>query len=766
MYFLSLSFNRYKITRFIFSIFLIIGILNWTLAPQLVIFAEEEVSVPLETSVEVPTETPTEDSAETPIQDPAQTDTLADTPVEVNTGDAVASSDTINQANTNEINSEGGVVVVGDSLGDSSLDLREDAPIFTTASSTCDNCINNTGIENQNTATVTNEIIVSADSGDNTASSTATSTIITGDAYAGANVVNVVNTNIVDSRYMLLVFNNFGDWQGDLVFPNIDFFANFLSLFNPNCGCALDVNISNSNTGSVNNNINTSADSGNNIVNGNSSINTGDALVSSNTYNLVNTNIYNNSSFYLLVKIFGNWSGNIFNLPPGIAWQNTPEGIVLYSEDNDPFTRSSTLGNLNASSTNSANVTNNLTLNASTGNNNATGTNTLIQTGNAYAGANIANIVNTNIISSNWMTALVNIFGNWSGNISFGQPDLWIGTVASVDGKVEAGSSVTFTTTIKNNGDAMASNINILSMLQSSYFRFAQSYSVSNLHHIDSLSPGESIQFSYGGMTERYIPDGIPPVVIDTNVSSFETDGNMKDNTDRISFAISNNPGSIILPQTSLYTTYPSLLVTKTHNIKSSVGIDGIEMIPFEGEVDYKIVVKNHGGKAYEGILIDQLKDSTGKIINEQKWDLGEILENEEIIITYTTEFTVNTIAGIYTNEAWVEALGGDYSYNPELASRANSNIASDKVIVANQPVVFIPLEIDIIAGEVLGEFTKDVFILNEESDFTEFLGGFCSEEKENKQKNLGIIQTILLSLSFVLIMQKRKGIPINMMML
>src|SRR3989344_5056461 len=607
MYFHFLNFNRYKITKIAFSVFLVVSILNLTFVSAISTFAEDEAppaeiveeTLPSDTAPETVVETGdaisqteigndvntsdtdtetnnnenneeqnNEGGIDLTIQNESEAEvhntstTTANTgnneadgeegSAIVDSGDAVANTDVVNQVNTNIVDSDGEIIAGGGSLGGASLDLRD---VTASTTSSCDGCISSTTITNQNTATVTNNILVSANTGGNSASSTATSTILTGDAYAGANVVNIVNTNIVHSNYMLLVFNNFGDWSGDLVFPNVDFFANFLSLFNPNCDCQGDTNISNS---------------------------------------------------------------NLANVSDGIVWENTPEGLVLYSDGDGSFENGGrNAGNLNIENENIANVENNVDVSANTGGNTATGTDAFVATGNAYAGTHVVNVVNTNIISSNWMAALVNVFGNWNGNISFGQPDLWIGTVADVDGEVLAGSSVTFTTTVKNNGDAKASDINILANLKSSYFKFNQSYSDSHLHHIDSLMPGESVQFSYFGMTERFVPDERPPVIIDTTVSSFETDGNINDNFDTLSFNISNNPWATIITNTSFSFYYPDLEVTKTHTIPSSIGINGEEMVPFGGSVDYKIVVKNHGGSAFKGVLYDKLEDENGNIVSK-----------------------------------------------------------------------------------------------------------------------------------------------------
>ena len=49
--------------------------------------------------------------------------------------------------------------------------------------------------------------------------------VTTGNAYAAANVLNLVNTNIVNSSYLLLSFNNFGDLSQDITLPSDGFFS-------------------------------------------------------------------------------------------------------------------------------------------------------------------------------------------------------------------------------------------------------------------------------------------------------------------------------------------------------------------------------------------------------------------------------------------------------------------------------------------------------------------------------------------------------------
>ncbi len=763
--------KKYRVTLSLLTLFLILSIGNLFLMPKILTYAEEsESGPPVESAENVLAAETVEPTTETSTE-VIETDEPLETDIE--TGDAIANVNVVNEVNVNEVNSETNMVTLGDSLGGESLDLREIINLnnsTTTATSTCTDCISSTTLSNQNFATITNVLNVTADTGNNTSSSTTTegaasSTIITGNAYAGSNVVNVVNTNIVDSKYFLLVFNNFGDWSGDLVFPNANFFDNFLSLFNPECDCQnSDTFIANDNSAEIINDINTSSNTGNNESWGN--IDTGNAFSYSNSLNLVNKNMYNDSSFYLVVKVFGDWKGDIFNLPPGIAWGKTEGGIVLYNEQSGIPNTSGASGGISILSSSTANIINDIQVSANTGDNIGGS----IETGNAYAGSNTVNIANTNIISSNWMAALVNIFGDWNGNISFGQPDLWVGLTANIEGKAEAGSSVFFKATIKNKGDARASDINILSRLKTTRFTFTSTYSDYNLLHLDSLEPGETKEFDFVGYIDRFAHG--ENIVIETNISSLETDGNIKDNKDQLSFVATFNPGSMILPQNHHFTTYPDISITKTHMLPNSVVVDGVEMVPAGASVDFEIVVKNNGGEAYDSTLFDKLVNEEGKIINEQYWELGTILPNEEISVTYSTVFNEKMPAGIYTNYAWVEALSGDSIAGFE--KKADSPVVKDVVIVAEKPkVVEITTETIETEGEVLGVVTKDIDLFREEVSKEglrhEFITGFCfektEEEKRDRFNTLGYSQTVLLGLSFMLVMSRRNNLPSNLLL-
>ena len=207
----------------------------------------------------------------------------------INTGDAVAYTDVLNVVNTNIVNSDGLVKFVNEALGYQDFDLRDEFDLtyaeFDTAQTTpncnLDACTDGTDttIDINNNATIDNNIVVEANTGNNQAAGDG-SAINTGDAYASANVINVANTNITDSNYLLLVFNNFSSYAGDIVLPNSDFFDRVLQ----NSGGVSDVDLNINNSATINNNVETVADSGNNTATGDSSaITTGFRLKSTMT---------------------------------------------------------------------------------------------------------------------------------------------------------------------------------------------------------------------------------------------------------------------------------------------------------------------------------------------------------------------------------------------------------------------------------------------------------------------------------------------------
>jgi len=626
----------------------------------------------------------------------------------INTGNAYASANVVSLVNFNLVESNGFLYLLNnflESMGH--VDLRLIAPssgkslysiptLNSCGTSNCNATTTDLSVEIKNQAEISNAVIVRSSTGENTATSTNNAGINTGDAYAGANVVNIANTNIINSDYLLFAFNNFSGWDGDLILPNADFFSSFFS--QPSVSAA---NISHTNSAGIENNVTTSADTGGNVSEGEiSGINTGDAVANTNVTNIANTNIFNSSTFFVVFRIFGAWNGSVFNAPEGVSWVETPSGIELFSNDTGG---SDTLEkDLNINTNNTANINNNVQVIALTGENKATSIDgeASINTGNAYAGANIINIANTNIVSSNWIVALINIFGDWSGSISFGQPDIWVATQVEAPNPLLFSSELVFHTTVANRGDASASKVKFEGHFSDRLVRFdKENLSGNYVWNIGDLKPGEVRELTYtakvGDGMEHMWQDAL--VKHDFNVSAYETDANYEDNSDTIFLPIQrpvNNLWSFKDPIKIKTSTYPSISVNKTSSKATTTA---------SSTIGYTIKIQNSGGTAFKGVLHDILEDEKGEVIAENNWELGEILQNEEISVSYEAIFNASTTPGMYTNYAWVEASGKDYKYGNLVWNEADSNLATTSIVVigdslaTNTDVVITNIKIEVV---------------------------------------------------------------------
>ena len=607
------------------------------------------------------------------------------------TGDAVAVANIINVVNTNIVNSEGFLVFLSNLFGTNGLyDLRQwfvkGSQVGGCNLEACDGSNTTLNINNDNNATINNTVVVRSSTGGNESNDNDGNAVInTGNAYAAANVINIANTNIVDSTYLLLNLNNFGDLAENLVLPSRNFFARMFGR-----GSTIGTratSVTNKNRASIENRIGVGADTGGNEVNNNgglSSIQTGNAYASSNVTNIVNTNILNTDSFNLLIRVHGNWTGSVFGLPTGISWERTPFGVRLF---NDPGITEG--GNdyksLTVNNNNTASISNNISVYALTGDNevNGNGGAGVINTGNAYAAANVTNVVNTNIIGRNWMLGIINIFGNWTGNLSFGQPDLWIGADVVADGPIMAGSSLTYYFTIVNRGDAVATGITLSNTFDFPYLHFNsadETYSASQIMwNIGDLQPGESMELIVGAFIDDNLNARQRTITSTVTLESTEDDANILDNTDIISIVALALPGTFGYGGPSVsYEMPPDLSIVKTNNSTGD--------IMASSTVDYEIVIENNGkGPAFSTMLYDELKNDEGEVINMETWDLGDILPGEIITLTYSTEYNASTTSGVYTNYAYIEGYSGTRYAIPFYGSYIKTDAATSTVTIIGE---------------------------------------------------------------------------------
>ena len=577
------------------------------------------------------------------------------------TGNALASSNVINVVNTNLINSTG-IFAFLNALFGGGFNLRDfDLSYFFGGSATggcsLSSCPDgNLTVTNGNDATVNNDITVNASTGGNSAQSgSGDSSILTGDAYASANVINVVNTNIVNSNYLLIAANNFGDMAGDILLPNSDFFDQLLASRPPQLPGNLDVDATNN--ASVTNNLDATADTGGNTSTssdgGDASVTTGNANAAATTYNQVNQTQVGGTTFYMLINILGSWTGNVYGLPAGISWTRTPTGIALTSNSGGmPNLGCCGQGSTSVSNTNSATVNNNVSVYALTGENYASSGSgdASVNTGNAYASANVVNIVNTNVVGQNWLFAIFNIFGNWTGNLTFGQPDLWVGAVAETETPTMPGAHITYKFTVANRGLEAADHVVFRAHYPSRYLTFNnatpdESGDGSMVWNLGTLEPGDKREFTYdatAGVVD-YGQEAIVPLV--ASVSGDPVDADEGDNTERVAVVIGRAIKVTGYAIADKWTSEPGIHVEKTASVDETT-------IP--ATVDYKVVVVNTGEQAYDAKLTDILSDPKGKLLYSRSWKLDTIKPGEEITLSYSIQFGGGLDVGKYVNTARV----------------------------------------------------------------------------------------------------------------
>jgi uncharacterized repeat protein (TIGR01451 family) len=661
-------------------------------------------------------------------------------------GNAIAGANIVNVLNTNIYNSNGFMFLLNNFFGGLSLDFRGlnffgegETEASAQASCNLEGCSGggvDLSITNSSNATIDNGVRVLAGTGGNTVSAEGdgTAVAVSGNAYAGANVVNVANTNLVDTNYLLVSFNNFGSWAGDLVLPGADFFTQFFS--GSGITSSGTVAVDNTNTASVENNIGVLADTGGNAVasaGGGAVAMTGNAGAATNVVNQVNTNLLDTDSLFVLFRVHGNWSGDVFSTPEGVSWAETGDGgIMLFNDGNSSASAGGATGLYNSlaiANTNTAAITNNVSVMALTGDNKvlADGGDAVVSSGDAFAGANVVNIANTNVVGRNWILAIFNIFGDWSGNIAFGRPDLWLGVSANTNGVFHPGSDVNYTYTISNRGDADATNVMLKNKFNKGLLALSDGTESTFGNHISlgTIRAGETIEYSVGGSIASGLPysDSIS-IPLSAVVSANEPDNNSFDNSDEITITAQNiyrDYGAVGAVRPQEVTLDPEWKITKTATpLEVHASADSA--------VDYTLVIHNTGGPGYDTILVDSVIDDSGEKVYQQTWDLGTVWEGEEITVTYTVAFNENTPPGTYTNEAFVKSLAR--TNVPQYAVSSQSETVQASVTVLPR----LPSEED----------DSEVIVAEEEVQCEQYLVEFIKKGDDNNPDEVRKLQSFL----------------------
>jgi len=587
----------------------------------------------------------------------------------IQTGTAIALANILNIVNTNLVNSSGYVYFANlFELFFGTLDFRSGGSLFGACGLFECSGAEGVSVNLSNDAYIENAAVIRASSGENTIEGGMSAAIETGDAYAGLNVVNVANTNIVDSNYVLVTLNAFQGINGDIVFPGLDAFLSSLA-----GGHAASVSINN--VAQVENNIDSAADSGGNAIEGAGDIRTGTSSSTANVFNQLNTTLVGGGNVAILLRVHGDWVGEIFGAPEGLHWSKGADGSI-YLFGNSTGGSGAAHSATTVAATSSALIKNNLSVVALTGDNLITGAETaLISTGNALAGVNLVNIANGTVIGRNWLLAIINIFGDFNGNIAFGRPDLWVGAQAKTAERIEDGTDVVYTYTVINNGDSTATNVTLSDRYDSRYLHILEAtvdYEKDGdgnlVWTIGTLPAGGAVEVSY---TARIEGAGMGTSITNTiTASSHEPDNNADDNTDTVTIRTaqpqrSGGGGGFIAPPPPAplnqnLSAAPGPITGQLSDL-SVARVRATSSATHGESVTTELVIRNTSAFSTEEVEVrDILRGPSGRVIRTEVWDLGAVLPHEEVRISYDIRFGESAAAGLYALSTELVKRNGD----------------------------------------------------------------------------------------------------------
>ncbi|KKR31703.1 MAG: hypothetical protein UT63_C0063G0016 [Candidatus Gottesmanbacteria bacterium GW2011_GWC2_39_8] len=332
---------------------------------------------------------------------------------------------------------------------------------------------------NGNDAKINNDINLSAVTGGNAASqNTGNGTVKTGDATAFGNILNFANTNLSVDKWLIGIVNIFGNLAGNIILPHDAATASSSSgtagdmAINSNTGPDSDniastdnnksTEINNTNNANINTDLDMAANTGENQSNlntGGGSVATGNSEVDVNKTTVANTNATGDTVWLVIVNQLGKWVGFIVGAPYGskVASSSNMNALTQTGTGNNSGNNMTGPDSNNQASvsnseenstvnTNNATINNNIKVSADTGHNDAsynTGAGN-IQTGDAKAGLNLVDFVNTNVVAKKFVTILVNVFGSFVGDIIPPDQKASGTTTLSMSGSTNtAGGSVT-----------------------------------------------------------------------------------------------------------------------------------------------------------------------------------------------------------------------------------------------------------------------------------------------------------------------------------
>ena len=619
----------------------------------------------------------------------------------IQTGTSIAQTDMVNIINSNILGSNFEfflLPIITDQNGDIDLnELWKQLQQKIAEQSANLSGLSNVYIMNTNEAYVDVSANSSAISGQNSATDNeGNASIQTGDSIASANIFNLINLNIIGSRFLFGIINIFGSLTGNIIVPNPQRFLEYATLYSSSG----QSDIINQNFAYVSSNVQASADSGTNeqLDENGQSLKTGVSEAYASSTNFANLNLMLSSWYLLLLNNFGYWDGTVD------SWENPSSSIVqdgesaTYEIDNQEalIGENSLVGNTSVENINLVGVKADVSATAISGQNKTAGNkNSSIQTGMSLAFANLFNFLNTNIVGSNFFMPIINLFGSWKGNLVFAYPNLQVEMSADKQ-NVSYGDTLTYNVNYTNVGYEDARNVTLNIDLPSEAALISVSgpnYSGSGnqLHFfVGDVKAKSGGSFSFSARIEPAASAKVSPNLLEKILSRIAPAVQAAENgRELVTTANIATPD----PETDTSTNNSSVVTflvtteTKNESLQSSSqegpdpgftpqlevsSANNTGDFVYPGDlVTFFTTVKNKGlGKALNTYVYQDIVFA-GDIVVQNKFDLGDIDGGKQKKITFSVKIPKKATGGIYQSIIFsdAESTTGKLFYSNESVS-------------------------------------------------------------------------------------------------
>ena len=627
-------------------------------------------ATPTDTPTSTPTPTPTSISADQSANVNANTNSdsnsgnnsqqSASGSASMTTGESTSTANSITVTNLAEVNSNL-ITTVQNILNSNTTDVNLYDALEAAIANNPNYVPSNATITATQNADINTNTSSSSNSGNNSQDPT-TASVTTGNSISIANTLNAINLNLIGSNTVLAIINVLSDWNGNIILPSG-------TQLSTNFGTSSANVTANQNADVTANTTSTSATGGNTQTGQNSTMTTGQAISSANSNNLVNIIQIGNGLGFLVINNYGNWTGNLINWNSPGSIQTLPSGnnnlVTNYGNNENNGS-----GNTNVISNQTANVNTTVSSNANTGSNTQVGKITNLTTGNASSLANNFTLANYTGVGGGLFFGVVNILGNWTGNIIAAYPELKVSLTDNQD-SVNPGGPENYLLTVTNSGHSTAHGTKL-------NFTFPNDVtpdgSESTSWSLGDLNPGQTQTFSLTGHVENSATNNDQLIA---NASTSTTDiqdsstGNNASDTTTV----------VVPPGSQADTRTPDLHVDTWTNVTTFINT---------GDTIWaSITVNNNNSYIAHNVQVHgKIYDDNNTLFTPLNWNLGDVRANGHAKISFNVKIPQTPKAGNYHLAA--EATG-----NSESGDSSSSNLSTSDFLVKN----------------INGQFTSNVVI-------------------------------------------------------